>query len=135
MSGPVPSPSMNGTMGWSGTCRWPSLSVMGVPSGGTEGVHGVGIGCADLSGFIRVGEGPPGERGNPGTPLAAIPRQGQEVVVRRVVGARAHVAHEAALGGLQEGPEVVLGADLGAAAHPAVQILAADAVAVAQAEV
>src|ERR1041385_7422469 len=39
MSGPVPSPSMKGMTGWSGTVRWPSVIVMAWPSLGTVGVH------------------------------------------------------------------------------------------------
>jgi len=53
MSGPVPSPSMNGMMGWSGTCRWPSWMVMGVPSLGTTGTQCWGIAAPDLIPFIR----------------------------------------------------------------------------------
>ena len=46
MSGPVPSPSMNGMMGSSGTTRRPSFRVMAVPgSGGFEsrksGISGI----------------------------------------------------------------------------------------------
>src|SRR5262245_62493092 len=33
MSGPVPSPSMKATIGWSGTCSLPCVMVMGSPCG------------------------------------------------------------------------------------------------------
>src|SRR5215831_20343269 len=33
MSGPVPSPSMNGMMGWSGTWSFPSTLRIGLPAG------------------------------------------------------------------------------------------------------
>ncbi len=33
MSGPVPSPSMNATIGWSGTCSLPWLIVIFSPAG------------------------------------------------------------------------------------------------------
>src|SRR5262249_12449985 len=37
MSGPVPSPSMKGTIGLSGTCRRPPERVIGAPSDGISG--------------------------------------------------------------------------------------------------
>ncbi len=43
MSGPVPSPSMNGMIGWSGTCSRPLLMVIFWPSAGTLSLTVLGI--------------------------------------------------------------------------------------------
>src|SRR5882757_1711748 len=52
MSGPVPSPSMNGMMGWSGTLSLPAEMVTDLPWGGT-----VTFLNAVAMGFLRVGRG------------------------------------------------------------------------------
>src|SRR5688500_16924514 len=43
MSGPVPSPSMKGTIGWSGTVSLPFWMVIFCPCGGTFSLTGVDI--------------------------------------------------------------------------------------------
>src|SRR3954464_5045532 len=55
MSGPVPSPMMNGMIGWSGTWSLPFwMEILAPPSGGaTFGLVGVAIGAV----LSRAGEG------------------------------------------------------------------------------
>ncbi len=43
MSGPVPSPSMNGMIGWSGTASLPFEIVIFWPCGGTSSLTAVDI--------------------------------------------------------------------------------------------
>ena len=48
MSGPVPSPSMNGMIGWSGTVSLPSWIVIFWPCGGTFSLSAVDINLAPI---------------------------------------------------------------------------------------
>src|SRR6185503_5001848 len=49
MSGPVPSPSMNGMIGWSGTASLPLAIVIFCPCAGTLSLRAVDIGKGSVS--------------------------------------------------------------------------------------
>src|SRR4051812_26096548 len=60
MSGPVPSPSMNGTTGVVGTSSLPAFMVIASPSGAARRVEAVVVEVADIScvlGALAVAEG------------------------------------------------------------------------------
>src|SRR3954470_21757962 len=60
MSGPVPSPSMNGTTGVVGTSSLPAFMVIASPSGAARRVEAVVVEVADIScvlGELAVAEG------------------------------------------------------------------------------
>src|SRR5882757_6679581 len=60
MSRPVPSPSMNGMMGFSGTMSLPSRMVIFAPCGGGVTFMGAGVDIDDFSENSWSGYAPPG---------------------------------------------------------------------------